>query len=382
MVCSGTEVADGSRGGAPGLDHGQSRHDVLHSLPLLVFEHQPTQTETARAHEDDGHDGVREMIMFSISEERTYTGEARPAMLSPEDKMCSATPQGWILITQDAPPWQAWLWHPLTGETIPLPPIQDDHYIPTNSSCLLTHSSAGHPDCAVVVLDVCDPNMWFCRINGGSSRAWGQHTYDVGEYILPDKDDDSTPTKKIIPNVVAALGGKLHFVFSESNNKYEMGVVDLDFSTPSPTAELRTLEGVDAATSFPEGMCSGVPWLLESEGELFQVSVCFQGFDAHDVGAVLVHRMDFDGDRGGRWRRVHDIGDRVFLLPHDGNAVSCSASACSLQGNRVYFMKNFVQDDGNLCIYDLKDQVMKIVAVHERDLTLPRTKPYWIVPPA
>jgi hypothetical protein len=224
--------------------------------------------------------------------------------------------------------------------------------------------------------------MWFCRINGGISRAWGQHRYNVGEYTLPDKDDDdSAPTKKrIIPPVVAALGGKLHFVFSESNNVYKMGIVDLDLSNSSPTAELRTLEGVDAATSFPEGMCSGMLWLLESQGELFQVSVCFCEFDPDDIGAVLVHKMDFDGDR--RWRSVDDIGDRVFMLSGGGNAASCSASACNLQGNRVYFMNNFLKDDGDLCIYDLKEQVIEILAVHERDLNLARTKPYWIVPPA
>jgi hypothetical protein len=346
---------------------------------LLVFEHQPTTNETTKmAISHDDH--VPEILMFSISEERTYT-EARPAMLSPEDKSCSTTPQGWIFVSQDAPPWETWLWHPLTGETIPLPPIQDDHYIPNNCSCFLTHSSAAHPDCAVVLLDISDPDMWFCRINGGSSRAWGQHRYNVGEYTLPDKDgdEDSAPTKRIIPPVVAAVGGKLHFVFSESNNQYEMGIVDLDFSTPSPTAELRTLEGVDAATSFPEGMYSGVLWLVESEGELFQVSVCFMEFDADDIGDVLVHKMDFDGDR--RWHRVQDIGDRVFMLSRGGNAASCSASACNLPGNLVYFMNNFLKDDGDLCIYDLKEQVMEILAVHERDLTLARTKPYWIVPP-
>jgi hypothetical protein len=374
-----TEVADDGSTGAACPDRGHHVLHVLHSLPLLVFEHQPAQNETPRADDDDGDDAVREMSMFSISGEREYT-EAIPAMLSTEDKMCSATPQGWIFITQDAPPWEAWLWHPLTGETIPLPPIQDDHYIPVNSTCVLTHSSAAHPDCAVIVLDICDPNLWFCWINGGSSRAWGQHTYDVGEYILPGKDDNSTPTKRIIAaGIAAVLGGKLHFIFSESDDSADkMGVVHLNFSNDPPTAELHTLEGI--ANIFPEGMCSGVPWLLESQGELFHVCVGFREFDPDKIGDVLIHKMDFDGDR--RWHRVHDIGDRVFMLPHEGNAVSCSASACNLQGNRVYFMKNFLEDDGNLCIYDLKDQVIKILAVHERDLTLARTKPYWIVPPA
>ncbi|XP_020187832.1 uncharacterized protein [Aegilops tauschii subsp. strangulata] len=305
-------------------------------------------------------------------------------MLSPQNnQICFATPQGWIFILHGAAPWETWLWHPVTGETIPLPPIRDDHYIPTNCTCYLTNSFAAYPECAVVLLDVADPDMWFRRINGGSSREWAQHTYDVGEYTLPegDSDDDCTstpPTKRVIAGVAAALGGKLHFIFSESN-QYKMGVVHLDFGTPAPTAELHTLEDVDAAITLPEGMCSGVTRLLESKGELFQVCVCFRGFDPNDIGAVLVLKMDFD--HGRRWRKVRDIGDRVFMLAHGGNAVSCPASACNLQRNRVYFMKNFLEDDGDLCIYDLMEEVLEILVVHERDLTLARTKPYWIVPP-
>jgi hypothetical protein len=132
----------------------------------------------------------------------------------------------------------------------------------------------------------------------------------------------------------------------------------LDFSRPSPVAELETLEDVDARTVFPQGMCSGEPWLVESQGELFHVLVCFWEFDPDNIGAVLVHKMDFE-DR--RWLRVHDIGDRVFLLPDGGNAASCTASACNLRGNRVYFMKNFKEDDANICVYDIEEQLMEIV---------------------
>uniref|UniRef100_A0ACD5XJF9 Uncharacterized protein n=1 Tax=Avena sativa TaxID=4498 RepID=A0ACD5XJF9_AVESA len=250
-----------------------------------------------------------------------------------------------------APPWEAWLWNPLTGETIRLPPTQDDHYIPVNGSCLLTHGSPSHPDCAVVLLDTRKPDMWFCRIGGGSDRRWGQHTYDIGEYKIPVNHD-------------------------------KMGIVHLDFNHyPSPAAELETLEDVNARTVFPQGMCSGEPWLVESQGELFHVLVCFWefDFDADNIGAVLVHKMDFEGRR---WLRVHDIGDRVFLLPPDGvTAASCSASACNLRGNRIYFMKNFKEDDADICIFDIEEQVMEVVQAHDLDLVIVRTNPYWIVPP-
>jgi len=58
----------------------------------------------------------------------------------------------------------------------------------------------------VVVLDVADPLMWFCRVNGGTDRRWGQHTYDIGDYDIPEEfRTPSTPTKNVIPNVAALM---------------------------------------------------------------------------------------------------------------------------------------------------------------------------------
>jgi hypothetical protein len=45
-------------------------------------------------------------------------------------------------------------------------------------------------------------------------------------------------------------------------------------------------------------------------------------------------------------------------------------------------MKNFKEDDGNICVYDIEEQVMEIVQAHDLDLVLVRTEPYWIVPPS
>jgi hypothetical protein len=378
MACSTScNVADeGSTGAGAAATQPPALH-VLRALPLLVFEHQPIlvdkneNTMTTAHDEEDEYDC--EMLMYSISEGRSVHSEERlPEIISTKDRMCYTTPQGWIFIMHGAAPWETWLWSPLTGETIPLPPIQDDHYIPVNGSCLLTHGSPSHPDCAVVLLNIGEPDMWFCRISGGSDRRWGQHTYDIGEYI-PHYPDDAPPRKFPIP-IIAALGGKLHFVFSDSEaNHDKIGVVHLDFSRPSPVAELETLEDVDARTVFPQGMCSGEPWLVESQGELFHVLVCFWEFDPDNIGAVLVHKMDFE-DR--RWLRVHDIGDRVFLLPDGGNAASCTASACNLRGNRVYFMKNFKEDDANICVYDIEEQLMEIVPRAGPEPVHP-VRPHW-----
>ncbi|KQK05719.1 hypothetical protein BRADI_2g22119v3 [Brachypodium distachyon] len=312
-------------------------HGVLRSLPLLVFEHQPnhTTTETAAAADDCGY----EMLMFSVSEERSIirtetTQSPLPEIMATKDRMCFSTPQGWT-----------WLWHPLTGEMLPLPPIREDHFIPTNARCLLTHASlAAHPadDCAVVLLDNDDLDMWFCRIHDG---AWGHHAYDIGDFPAH-------------PAAAAATG--------DATNSNKMPI-------PMVATSVDTEIG-----GLPEGMYSAVLWLLEFLGEIFQVSVCFRVFDPDDVGAVLVHKMDF-GLR--RLRGVHDIGDNVFLLPDKGgNGALCPASTCGLAGNRVYFMKNFKEDDADICVYEIGEQTMEVVQAHDLDLLLVRTCPYWIVP--
>lgn len=97
-----------------------SNSKVLHPLPLLVFEY------GANAESREG------MLMFK-PEQSIHTGDLPEIMVAGEVS-------------------EVWLWHPLTGETISLPPIHDDHYIPVNCKCLLTHKSVTDPNCTVVLL--------------------------------------------------------------------------------------------------------------------------------------------------------------------------------------------------------------------------------------
>ncbi|XP_024314544.1 uncharacterized protein LOC112270718 [Brachypodium distachyon] len=389
-------------------------HGVLRSLPLLVFEHQPnhTTTETAAAADDCGY----EMLMFSVSEERSIirtetTQSPLPEIMATKDRMCFSTPQGWVFVYHNAPvsiilslslamrmspPWETWLWHPLTGEMLPLPPIREDHFIPTNARCLLTHASlAAHPadDCAVVLLDNDDLDMWFCRIHDG---AWGHHAYDIGDFpahpAAAAATGDATNSNKMpIPMVATSYNYCLRdprSLGTERGDPKKCGNSDRRRSKSESLSSNKGLNvrcwswaitGVDTEIGgLPEGMYSAVLWLLEFLGEIFQVSVCFRVFDPDDVGAVLVHKMDF-GLR--RLRGVHDIGDNVFLLPDKGgNGALCPASTCGLAGNRVYFMKNFKEDDADICVYEIGEQTMEVVQAHDLDLLLVRTCPYWIVP--
>ena len=105
---------------------------------------------------------------------------------------------------------------------------------------------------------------------------------------------------------------------------------------------------------FPQGMYSGITWLVESDDQLFLVCVCFVGFDAGNIGAVNVYRMDFSTEA---WCRVHDIG--VWgccdaLGEYRDMAASCPASPLGLKANRIYFMNNFLADDADLRIFDVE----------------------------
>ncbi|KAE8784821.1 hypothetical protein D1007_41573 [Hordeum vulgare] len=115
----------------PASKHRRHLRRVLASL--LGFEHQHRGNEST-----DGRpgavlydqDNVPEMLMFSLLEARRCT-EPTPAMLSPKDnQICFATPPGLDLRHPRRLPVGDWLWHPLTVETMPLPPIRDDQLRP------------------------------------------------------------------------------------------------------------------------------------------------------------------------------------------------------------------------------------------------------------
>ena len=132
---------------------------------------------------------------------------------------------------------------------------------------------------------------------------------------------------------------------------------------------------------LPKGFCMGRHWLVESQDPLCLVTICFVGVDMNNIGTVEVHRMDFSSTQAC-WRSVHDIGDVVFLLEGTNMAASCSASALGLKANQIFFMKNFMDDDGDLCIFDLETNSQEITQVHNREDLILCRKPFWIVPPS
>ncbi|KAL6839803.1 hypothetical protein ACP4OV_030491 [Aristida adscensionis] len=400
----------------PMAEHGDTETDATKNpatpstsslLPLLVFEHRITGGHGDGGEDGDGGSGDDDapddrMLMYSLAHQSLHEDLEHDLLLAAGSSMCWATPQGWILIVNFAAPEgdgggddaptsssaAACLWHPSTGDKLPLPGITEDELdgISQGCKCVLTHKNPTHPGCVVVLLAAGTTDMWFCRVPlaGGEAATtggggWTHHSYDIGNYDLPE--EYRAPTKRPIGDV-ASLHGKLYFAVDTAR---DMAAVDFAAAAAAAAAsphhgrpEFRYFDVV-GQDDYPEGMCSGCQWLVESHDELFLVSVCFVGFDPSDIGAVQVHKMDFSAHA---WHRVRDIGDAVFLLQNMNMAASCPASPLGLQGNRVYFMKNFLEDDADLCVFDLTSETQEIIKVHEHDdQLLCRTKPFWIVPP-
>lgn len=273
-------------------------------LPLLVFEHQGEEYD-----DDDEYNNIPEMLMFSISQQSLHRNMEHELLAK---NVCTATPQGWVLLTVPSPSTaKAWLWNPQTGDKLSLPDIGEEHVIPGDScNCLLSHKNVADPGCVVVLVDLTEPNLWFCRVDGSS--GWMHYSYHIGDYAIPP--EYRPPTKKVISSV-AALQGKLYFISSSKD------MCTIDFLS-SPDPGIPEFHYFDVRTvDFPEGMNSGACWLVESQEELFQVCICFLGFDPDKIGAIHVYKMDFSKEQA--WCRVHDIGDSVFLLPGADIAASC-----------------------------------------------------------
>ncbi|CAO2161029.1 unnamed protein product [Urochloa humidicola] len=335
-------------------------------LPLLVFHHHNAAAATD------------EMLTFSVSQQRLHenTDEHGGLLAAVGDAMCWATPQGWVLLVEarhetssslsSSPAVR--LWNPCTGDELPLPDIGEEHEIPLSCRCFLSHKDPSHPACAVVLFHRAAPEIWYCHAAGG----WRHYVYDVGDYPLPEAY--RAPTKQII-SMIASFQGKLYFI----NSPRDMGAIDFDFSSSPSTPTFQHFD-VRLPVYFLPRMCSAKDWLVEWQDRLFLVSFRFVGFDPNNIGAVQVYEMDFSSPRMC-WRTVHDIGDAVFL-PEDGNvAASCKASGLGLDANRIYFMKNNMEDDADLCIFDLELSTYEITRVHHHDDLLLCRKPFRIVPP-
>ncbi|KAJ1282467.1 hypothetical protein BS78_03G054300 [Paspalum vaginatum] len=319
------------------------------SFPLLVYDHgeQPDNSQT----------------VFSVAD-----GSCR-AYRVPElrnNYRCLETPRGLVLLA-DAASSQTSLWNPQTGEKIALPALEKA--LPEDCRCLLSDTTSS-PDCLVLIYDLAQPDLLFCRVNGGS--AWIAQSLDIGLYTLPDCHPDShlPPTRNVISEMAAVQG---RFYFMEDLDV--AGVLSFA-QDPEPHMELTSFGAPMPTFDSDAPRVVTLSYLLESSRELFLVCFFFLGCSFEPVEEVAAYRMDFSKQE---WRRVIDIGDRAFLVGPDRFAASCSAVEHGLRRGCVYFAFDFFGDSTEFYVFDLLQGTRELIGPGQ-DVPLPTSPPFWMLP--
>uniref|UniRef100_A0A0E0K020 DUF295 domain-containing protein n=1 Tax=Oryza punctata TaxID=4537 RepID=A0A0E0K020_ORYPU len=250
-----------------------------------------------------------------------------------------ATPQGWILVLGHPSSSEARLLNPTTGAEVSLPPLEEEglgwpYHLNVRRAAA---RNAGAPPLVV-------PRR---------RRRWVKHRYDIGKTELPPGMYASATADRII-ETVAAVGASGAPSTSSASPTTNHAPSCCLLRTPRRQARRRRLNSSRSTrrTRDPQNPPSmSISWSLESGGELYLVTVRFSN---GQIGEVAVFRMDFATAEGS------------------GNmASSCPASACSGEGDRVYFLKNPVKDDGELCVYDVRRRKLDAMKVFDVDGTPP-----------
>uniref|UniRef100_A0A0D9WCQ1 KIB1-4 beta-propeller domain-containing protein n=1 Tax=Leersia perrieri TaxID=77586 RepID=A0A0D9WCQ1_9ORYZ len=269
-----------------------SKPELAGALPLLLHDMGPR------------HGGGDRMTQYTIA------GESRMTHTIDElrDYRCFETQQGWVLAVAD---------------------VDDDN-----------DGGEAFLNCAVLIFDLDDYEIWACKIGGGDE--WENYSYTLTMY---DAADNPRPRHIARRHGVAAVAGKVYFELSGN----ELGVITFDDSSAME------LGGVDVGM-VDLTMPMGSTYLVESSGDLFLVVVFFDGDDVHTIAELAVYKMDFDMPA---WCKVDGIGeDRVFLLGgdrlgHSNFGASCSASASGMRGNCVYFLNHISTHENYLHVIDM-----------------------------
>uniref|UniRef100_A0ACD5U4P7 Uncharacterized protein n=1 Tax=Avena sativa TaxID=4498 RepID=A0ACD5U4P7_AVESA len=287
------------------------------------------------------------------------------------------TSYGWILVLGPPPDWETFLWNPHSGERIQLPEmgvIGDEILDNKRCSCLLSDDVAS-PTCGVLIYDRASPNMWYCRVNGGS-HVWLSYDYDIGSMDVPDETCQAVLVeKKKTFHTIASFKGR--FYFDESADT----TGTLEFSGDGGDETESQFGDMDVGwVEFPDGSAAADMFMLESGGELFHVCIFYTLPCLDAPSGFGVYKMDFSEPPA--WRKTDDIGDRVFLLQGEFSASSsCSASECGLRRNLVYWVNSRV-DVTCLYVFDLNDGGITMVQPCQGTPDpLPRP-PFWMLPAA
>ncbi|CAD6269142.1 unnamed protein product [Miscanthus lutarioriparius] len=200
--------------------------------------------------------------------------------------MCWTTPQGWILLArardQDAAVSSACLWNPSTGDKLPLPDIIT-HEIPYHNRCMLSTRTQLIQDvspCSSVMKHRTSGIVTALVKAARTTASVGDITPTTSVIVLlykPPKGKKARrsicPIKRVIP-VMASLQEKIYF--SKSSSKDNMCAIDFSSCTSTtnhnhPRFQKFNFPFVD----LPGELSSGKKWLVESQDQLFAVTMGF-----------------------------------------------------------------------------------------------------------
>uniref|UniRef100_A0A0D9XDC7 KIB1-4 beta-propeller domain-containing protein n=1 Tax=Leersia perrieri TaxID=77586 RepID=A0A0D9XDC7_9ORYZ len=263
--------------------------------------------------------------------------------------LCWTTPQGWLLMARPATP-DTLLWDPFTRRGFVLPPDTDGdvfHRRGRHLICLLSRSRPTDPGCVVLVVDLTEPVLWYCRPSGdgggggggGRDRNWVKH-----EYLQPGTlHHELRDIVHSSMGSITAINGK--FYVDVINKSY---VVVLEFS-PEPVFTL--IDGVDSKDRIGRGYTRHSKIYVESDGELYCVYICHPIRCDRIVARVVVYKLDVMA-KGSTWVKASSLGGRaIIVLPGRFVVASFNAVEAGLEANCIYY---WLEGQKALYVYNME----------------------------
>jgi hypothetical protein len=306
--------------------------DLRHA-PLLLFDDHGEGKAT---------DGGGMFLLYSIPSKQVL----RRRVSEMKDHRYWTTPQGWVLMAARGGA-VTFLWDPFTGARISLPPDRegflggDDGL--KSKRCLLSCKSLVHHhrpsrSCLVLVVDLADTVLWYCRLGVGDGedvdRQWLKHEYGTVDGM-------------------SHLGWSLTSVGDEflMDLVWTDRVVTLEFS-PEPQFTVIPVEAVDRDRWPwpPHNGTSKYAW-VESQGCLFCVRFCYSDHSLGNCSIVSVEVSKLDLSARA-WAKVGTLEGRAFLLVHPqfGASLDPHEAGSGLKGDCIYYC---MPDDDALHVYDM-----------------------------
>ncbi|CAL4946093.1 unnamed protein product [Urochloa decumbens] len=275
-----------------------------------------------------------------------------------------------LLLARDPNTMATFLWRPEDGDQIHLPPLEGlDDGVLVHSHCVLSDEPSA-PGCVVLLVEGCDDTfLWYCR---PGDDAWVKHEYDVGTITLPYEYQGSNHLKiPICP--VAACRGKFYF----NGGPEDLGVLEF---CPDPVFTSIAIDDSYESGDDEEGHHEdeeyrpnpgALGFLVESGDELYSVTLLFASLSSNKIDEGFVQKMDFSARR---WRGVHDLGGRTFLVSSFYFGASCYGGGESgLRQDCVYFLNPYKE----MQVFNVKEDTNE---VHRLDEAPQFDKAFWLLP--